>query len=108
MLRIELILPLFISSLLLSQESYNSALIGNWFEPNENYWSDNISDFNDVWGHESEDGTMYALMGGWDGTYIVDITTNPSSPQLVSFIPGSTSSHRDIKTYQNFILKRNQ
>ena len=103
MLRIELILPLFISSLLLSQESYNSSLIGNWFEPNENYWSDNISDFNDVWGHESEGGIRYALMGGWDGTYIVDITTNPSSPQLVSFIPGSTSSHRDIKTYQNFM-----
>ncbi len=103
MLRIELILSLFISSLLLSQESYNSSLIGNWFEPNENYWSDNISDFNDVWGHESEGGIRYALMGGWDGTYIVDITTNPSSPQLVSFIPGSTSSHRDIKTYQNFM-----
>ena len=88
---------------LLSQDSLNANLVGHWFAPNENYWSENISDFNDIWGYEDENGVRYALMGGWDGTYIVDISTNPSSPELVSFIPGSTSSHRDIKSHENHI-----
>ena len=88
---------------LLSQDSFNANLVGHWFAPNENYWSENISDFNDIWGYEDENGARYALMGGWDGTYIVDISTNPSSPELVSFIPGSTSSHRDIKSHENYV-----
>ena len=95
-------LPLFFC-FLSSQDSFNANLVGHWFAPNENYWSENISDFNDIWGYENEDGVRYALMGGWDGTYIVDISTNPSSPELVSFIPGSTSSHRDIKSHGNYI-----
>ena len=103
MFKLKLILISLIPSFLFSQDSFNANLIGNWFEPNDNYWSENISDFNDIWGYESEDGIRYALMGGWDGTYIVDITTNPSNPELVSFIPGSTSSHRDVKTHENFM-----
>ena len=103
MFKLKLILVSLIPSFLFSQDSFNANLIGNWFEPNDNYWSENISDFNDIWGYESEDGIRYALMGGWDGTYIVDITTNPSNPELVSFIPGSTSSHRDVKTHNNFM-----
>ena len=95
-------LPLFFC-FLSSQDSFNANLVGHWFAPNENYWSENISDFNDIWGYQNEDGVRYALMGGWDGTYIVDISTNPSSPELVSFIPGSTSSHRDIKSHGNYI-----
>ena len=64
-------LPLFFC-FLSSQDSFNANLVGHWFAPNENYWSENISDFNDIWGYENEDGVRYALMGGWDGTYIVD------------------------------------
>ena len=41
---------------LLSQDSFNANLVGHWFAPNENYWSENISDFNDIWGYEDEDG----------------------------------------------------
>ena len=90
-------------SLSYSQESLNTQLISNWIGSNENYWPDNISDYNDIWGYESEDGTLYALIGGWDGTYIVNISSNPDSLELASFIPGSQSSHRDIKTHQNFM-----
>jgi choice-of-anchor B domain-containing protein len=89
--------------MLFSQEAFNAELVGHWYAPNENYWPDNISDFNDIWGYQSEDGSMYALVGGWDGTYIVDISTNPEAPELVSFVPGSQSSHRDLKTHQNFM-----
>ena len=86
-----------------SQESFNTQLISNWIGSNENYWPDNISDYNDIWGYESEDGTLYALIGGWDGTYIVNISSNPDALELASFIPGSQSSHRDIKIHQNFM-----
>jgi choice-of-anchor B domain-containing protein len=103
MMKLKLLIIYIVVSFSYSQESYNAELVGNWFEPNENYWSEYVSDFNDIWGYESEDGTKYALMGGWDGTYIIDISTTPSTPQLVSFVPGSESSHRDIKTYQNFM-----
>ena len=87
----------------LEEDAFNAELVGHWYGPNENYWPDYISDFNDIWGYESEDGTLYALIGGWDGTYIVDISTNPVYPELVSFVPGSQSSHRDIKAHQNFM-----
>ncbi len=95
---------LLIGQIIFSQDSYNAELVGNWFEPNENvFWSDYISDFNDVWGYESISGNRYALIGGWDGTYIIDITTDPQNPSLVSFVEGSTSSHRDIKTHGDFM-----
>ena len=103
MMKLKLLNTVLTFALCFSQESLNADLVGNWFEPNENYWSEYVSDFNDIWGYESDNGTRYALMGGWDGTYIVDISTNPSSPELVSFVPGAPSSHRDIKTYQNFM-----
>ena len=88
---------------LLSQDSFNANLVGHWFEPNENYWTNNISELNDIWGYEDANGNKYALVGGWDGTYIIDISSNPSTPELVSFIPGSTSSHRDIKAYGHYM-----
>jgi choice-of-anchor B domain-containing protein len=103
MMKIKLLIIYIVVSFSYSQESYNAELVGNWFEPNDNYWSELVSDFNDIWGYESDNGTKYALMGGWDGTYIIDISTTPSTPQLVSFVPGSESSHRDIKTHQNFM-----
>ena len=49
------------------------------------------------------DGIEYALIGAWDGTYIINITNSPES--VVAFIPGSYSTHRDIKTYGNFLLR---
>ena len=53
---LKIIISFSILSFLFSQESYNANLIGNWFEPNENYWPDIISDFNDAWGYEDENG----------------------------------------------------
>jgi len=103
MLKQRIVIISILISLFYAQESLNAELIGSWYGSNENYWPDNISDYNDIWGYEAEDGKMYALVGGWDGTYIVDISTNPEFPELVSFVSGSQSSHRDIKTHQNFM-----
>ena len=100
---IKTLLILFFIEICSSQVSYNANLTGSWFAPNNNFVSTSITDFNDIWGYESSDGLKYALVGGWDGTYVVDISTDPSNPYLVSFLSGSTSSHRDVKTYQNFM-----
>ena len=49
MIKSKLLIIYIITSFCYSQESYNTELVGNWFEPNENYyWSDNISDFNEL------------------------------------------------------------
>ena len=77
--------------------------IANWNEGHDASAVNGVSVYNDIWGYADENGNEYALVGGFDGTYIVDVSTSPESPQLVSFIPGSYSSHRDIKTFGNFM-----
>ncbi len=81
----------------------NVSLVGNWNEGNDASLVESVSVYNDIWGYHSEDGTEYALIGGFDGTYIVDVSSNPTVPELVSFIQGSYSSHRDIKTFGNYM-----
>ncbi|MAJ45613.1 MAG: hypothetical protein CMF96_12850 [Candidatus Marinimicrobia bacterium] len=81
----------------------NVNLISNWDEGHDATAVTSVSVYNDIWGYESEDGVEYALIGGFDGTYIVDVSSNMNDPQLVSFIQGSYSSHRDIKTYGNYM-----
>ena len=57
--------------------------------------------YNDVWGYVDGDGIEYALLGCGIGTSIVRID-NPSVPQEVAFIPGPSSSWRDIKTHSTY------
>lgn len=57
-------------------------------------------DLNDVWGWTSPSGTEYALVGARTGTSIVDIS-NPANPVEVEWIPGPSSTWRDIKTWGN-------
>ena len=61
------------------------------------------SKYNDIWGYTDLNGNEFALLGQWNGTSIVDISTDPVNPQLVEFIPGSYSSHRDIKSHGEYI-----
>ena len=81
----------------------NVELISNWNNGNDASDVASVSVYNDIWGYQAEDGSEYALVGGFDGTYIVDISTNSNQPELVTFIQGSYSSHRDIKTYGNYM-----
>ena len=60
---------------------------------------------NDIWGWtDPETGTDYALMGGSEGTTIVDISS-PRNPDVVGILPTHTTAGgdfwRDIKVYQN-------
>ena len=83
------------------QVSYNTELIG--FNNTANEVLVGASTYNDIWGYTSSDGKEYALIGTWDGTQIIDISTDPMNPIAVGYIPGSYSTHRDIKTYDEYM-----
>lgn len=54
----------------------------------------------DVWGWN--DGSTYlAILGSRTGTLFIDVT-DPQNPTEAGFIPGPTSSWRDIKTYDRY------
>lgn len=59
------------------------------------------------WGYTAPDGREYALEGVQTGTSIVDIT-DPANIREVTFIPGSTSDWREIKTYQHYAYVVNE
>ena len=83
------------------QVSYNTELLG------VNNTANNLligaSTYNDIWGYTAYNGKEYALIGTWDGTQIIDISTDPLNPTTVGYIPGSYSTHRDIKTYDEYM-----
>jgi choice-of-anchor B domain-containing protein len=63
--------------------------------------------YSDCWGYTAPDGREYALEGVRSGTSIVDIT-DPSMPREVTFIPGSFSTWREIKTFQQYAYVVNE
>ena len=66
-------------------------------------WGYSLLPYNDIWGYIDDNGHEFALIGTWDGTHIIDIGTDPNNPQEISFIPGSFSTHRDIKTHGHYM-----
>ena len=57
--------------------------------------------YNDIWGYVDGAGNEYALLGVQTGTSIVNVT-NPANPVQVTFIPGPSSTWRDIKTHSTY------
>ncbi|MCP4437629.1 MAG: choice-of-anchor B family protein [Aureispira sp.] len=53
---------------------------------------------NDIWGYVDSTGVEYALVGTRTGTSIVSLA-NPANPVEVLFIPGATSTWRDLKVW---------
>ena len=94
-----------------SCSSESVTFIGNWNGGHDetlmaNFlydWGYFLQPYNDIWGYTDESGHEYALIGTWDGTHIIDITTNPSQPEEMAFIPGSFSTHRDIKVHGHYM-----
>lgn len=65
-------------------------------------------DLNDVWGWVDETtGEEYAIVGTRTGTSIVSVT-DPSNSFEVQFIPGPSSTWRDIKTWGNHVYVTNE
>lgn len=86
-------------------QSSNINLIGHWFNPA----IDSLTDFGNMrysgcygW-TDSVQGKRYAILGGTDGTYFIEIS-NPSNPVLRDFIPGALDSciWREYKTFGHY------
>lgn len=74
---------------LLSQVNYNQRL-------------------NDVWGwYDEETGAEYGIVGLRDGVSIVSLA-DPENAQEVAFIPGPSSTWRDIKAWGDFAYVTNE
>ncbi|MCB0276290.1 MAG: choice-of-anchor B family protein [Calditrichaeota bacterium] len=87
-------LLLLTASLLQAQDSLNFELIGS-SNPRS------AAGYNDCWGYVAPDGHEYALLGVNNGTSILDLA-DPANIQEVAFIPTSTSTWKDLKTYRHY------
>ncbi|HQW11741.1 MAG TPA: choice-of-anchor B family protein [Saprospiraceae bacterium] len=85
-----------ISSAVAQEYDHNKVeLLGHWQQQGLRYSS--------CWGYE-ENGRQYAIVGGSDGTYYVDIT-NTDSLKLVDFTdsPIKKATWREYKTYGKYL-----
>ncbi|MAF27533.1 MAG: hypothetical protein CME07_06670 [Gemmatimonadetes bacterium] len=68
---------------------------------------DDYVQYNDVWGYTAPNGDEYALLGTTTGLSVVNVTA-PASPYETGFLPGATSTWRDIKTYGSYAYVTNE
>lgn len=54
-----------------------------------------------IWGYTSPGGVDYALVGAVDGLSVVNLS-DPDNPYETGFIPGPTSTWRELKTYSQY------
>lgn len=59
-----------------------------------------IGRYSSLWGYTAPDGREYALLGGYTGTHIIDITEKPI--REVAFIDGPDNGWREMKTYGEY------
>lgn len=64
--------------------------------------TDEFNQYNDIWGYVGKDGLEYAILGTTTGTVIYSLK-DPKNPKRDTFIPGSTSIWRDMKSFKNHI-----
>lgn len=87
------LLSCFMSLAAFGQSNYNINLVGTL-----NY----NQDCNDIWGWKHPTtNTEYAIVGTRTGTSLVSLAT-ASTPAQAQFIPGASSTWRDMKTYGNY------
>lgn len=65
------------------------------------------SDLNDVWGYVDGSGDEWAIVGVVDGVSIVDLS-DPTNPVEEFFIPGASSTWRDMKTWGEYAYITNE
>lgn len=94
--------PLLLSLILLPAlasaqlpQSYNTTLFGA-LNPNP----ESGGRYSALTGWAAPDGREYAILGGFTGTHIIDVTDAPI--RQVAFIPGPMSGWREMKTYGNY------
>lgn len=76
--------------------SYNTTLFGQ-IDPGS---SSSFGRYSALTGYAAPDGREYALLGGYTGTHIIDVTEQPI--HQVAFIPGPPNGWREMKTYDHY------
>ena len=61
----------------------------------------NGGNYSALWGYSAPDGREYAVLGGYQGTYFIDIT-DTATMHVVDIIPGVFSEWREMKTYSHY------
>ncbi len=84
---------LFFFSAVHSQENINMNLLSQVDYP---------ENCNDVWGYVAPDGTEYAILGTVEATAVISLA-DPLNPTEVKYIPGTTSTWRDMKNWGDFV-----
>ncbi|MEP7170375.1 MAG: hypothetical protein ABI855_13470, partial [Bacteroidota bacterium] len=85
-------------------DALNISLLGQFNDTTyvANNWVN--SKYSGCWGwHNPADGKEYAIVGGSNGIYFIEIT-NPTTPIVRDYVPGLQVNcvWREIKTYQNY------
>jgi choice-of-anchor B domain-containing protein len=96
-----LVLSALFSQAVLAQGSQNMNLLSNWDNNSYPLTSFNTQ-YTSVWGYAAN-GREYAILGSAAGANFIDVTV-PTSPTLVSFQPGGSSSSvwREYRTYGTY------
>jgi choice-of-anchor B domain-containing protein len=82
-----------LSLMAFGQANYNINLVGTL---------PYTQDCNDIWSWQHPTTNVeYAIVGARNGTSLVSLAT-PSAPSQVQYIPGASSTWRDIKTYGDY------
>ena len=85
-------------------DSENISIYSNWKDSNLTH--DSLEkNYNSVWGyHDSIKNREYAILGGKNGTYFIDVT-NPFTPVLADYVPGKRGDciWREYKNYGKYI-----
>ncbi|MFN4234770.1 MAG: choice-of-anchor B family protein [Bacteroidia bacterium] len=85
--------------------SYNMSMYSRWYDANLEAEPNLNIKYNSVWGYYYPLlNKEYAILGGTDGTYIIDVT-DPVYPILKDYVPGRRNKciWREYKTYQNYL-----
>jgi choice-of-anchor B domain-containing protein len=62
---------------------------------------DQYAGYANVWGYTAPSGDEYALLGTTTGLSVVNVS-DPRNPYETGFIPGPTSTWREVKSYQQY------
>jgi choice-of-anchor B domain-containing protein len=96
---------LLVSSAVSAQNpvSNKTTLQSHWIPADLPAQQWNYIHFNSCWGYAAPDGREYAILGGTDRIYFIDIT-NPANPVEVAVFPGNAPTvWREFKSFGNRI-----
>jgi choice-of-anchor B domain-containing protein len=63
--------------------------------------------YNDCWGYSAPNGVEIAILGLSQGVSFVDVT-DPRQPSEAAFFASTPTTHRDFRTYQEFVYEVNE